>query len=77
MRKTSIYLTDDEAEGLRRLALITGKSQSELVHDGVRRLIESENGAGRTFHSLGKGRGDGSPYRPWDANDLYADTMGQ
>ncbi len=76
MRKTSIYLTDDEAEGLRRLALITGESQAELVHDGVRRLIESENGTGRAFHSLGKGCGDGSPYAPWNADDLYADTMG-
>lgn len=77
MRKTSIYLTDDEAEGLRRLALSTGKSRAELVRDGVRRLIESENGAERIFRSLGKGHGDGSPYAPWDADDLYADTMRQ
>jgi len=70
-------LNDDEAEGLRQLALVTGKSQAELIRDGVRRLLETENGAKRTFHSLGKGHGDGTPYMSWDADDLYTHIMGQ
>jgi hypothetical protein len=27
MRKTSVYLTDEEAEGLRRVAMATGRSR--------------------------------------------------
>jgi len=39
MRKTSVYLTDDEAEGLRRLAVREGRPQAELIREGVRKVI--------------------------------------
>ena len=42
MRKTSVYLTDEEAEGLRRVAMATGKSQAELIREGVRHVIDTE-----------------------------------
>jgi len=74
MRKTTVYLSDDEAAELRRVAAATGKSQSELIREGVRRICGEA--PERVFHSLGKGRGDGTPYRGWDAEALYRETMG-
>lgn len=77
MRKTSVYLTDDEADSLRRVAKVTGKSQAELIRDGVRHVIGVEGATPRRFHSLGKGRGGGAPHRPWNADELYAQAMGR
>jgi hypothetical protein len=52
MRKTTVYLSDEEAEALRRRAAETGTSQSELIREGIRRVT----GAGkRVFHSMGSG----------------------
>lgn len=76
MRKTSVYLTEEEAESLRRVAQATGKSQAELIRDGVRYVI-GEAATSRRFYSLGKGRGSGAPYTPWDADELYARAMGR
>ena len=75
MKKTSVYLTEDEAEALRRLALNSGRSQAELIRDGIRHVLASDNGSERRFHSMGKGRGTGSPYTPWDVDDLYNKVM--
>lgn len=57
MRKTSVYLTEDEAEGLRRLAAREGRPQAELIREGVRRVIAETESAPRTFRSLALGRG--------------------
>ena len=76
MKKTSAYLTDEEAEGLRRVAMATGKSQAELIREGVRHVIDTEGGAAE-FRSLGKGRGGGEPYTPWNADELYTTVMGR
>ena len=75
MRKTSVYLTDEEAEGLRRVAMATGKSQAELIREGVRHVIDTEGGA-RQFRSLGKGRGGREPYTPWTPEELYTKVIG-
>ena len=77
MRKTSVYLTDEEAESLRRLAQATGRSQAELVRAGLRQLLLGAGLAPRHFHSLGKGQGGGAPYTPWEPDDLYAAVMGR
>jgi hypothetical protein len=77
VRKTSVYLTDDEADSLRRVSKATGKSQAELVRDGIRHVTGMEGATPRRFHSLGKGRGGGTPYAPWNADDLYAQVMGR
>ena len=75
MRKTLVYLTDEEVEGLRQVAAATGKSQAELIRDGVRHIIATESAMPQRFHSLGKGRGGGVPYTPWDADKLYTHIM--
>ncbi len=75
MRKTSVYLTDEEAEGLRRVATATGRSQSELIRDGVRHVLAANGQGQRRFHSMAKG--DGVPYSPWNAEEIYAEVTGQ
>lgn len=74
MRKTTVYLSEDEAAELRRVSVVTGKSQSELIREGVRRICGEA--PKRIFHSMGKGRGDGTPYQGWDADALYREAMG-
>lgn len=69
MRKTTVYLTDGETEGLRRMAAATGRSQAELIREGVQLVIEQ--GPPRTFHSMGKGEGAGEPCPRWRADELY------
>jgi len=74
MRKTTVYLREDEAEGLRLLAGATGESQAELIREGVRRLLRE--GVSRRFHSMGKGEGTGE-FRPrWDPDAVLEKTRG-
>lgn len=75
MRKTTLYLRDDEAAELRRVAAQTGRSQADLLREALRHVLSVETT--RAFHSMGKGRGTGAPYQPWEADDLYRETMGQ
>jgi Arc/MetJ-type ribon-helix-helix transcriptional regulator len=70
MKKTSVYLTPEEANGLRRLSVREGRSQAELIRDGIRRLIDDADNAPREFKSLGKGHGGGQPYARWSAEQL-------
>jgi Arc/MetJ-type ribon-helix-helix transcriptional regulator len=74
MRKTTVYLAHEEAEGLRRLSAETGKSQAELVREGVRRLLGQR---GRKFHSLGLGKGTGKPALRGRSDAVYRETMGK
>ena len=76
MRKTSVYLDDDEAEGIRRLAASTGKSQADLIREGVRRVIADQDPEHRAFLSLGKGRGGGKPYSKWEPAGLFRKVPG-
>lgn len=57
MRKTTVYLRDEEAEALRRASARLGMSQSELIREGVRRV--TEQGGRRVFRSMGVGAGGG------------------
>src|SRR5438128_6599359 len=59
MRKTTVYLNDDEAEALRQLAAATGTSQAELIRQAVRRAVAQP--PDRQFHSLGRGATTGQP----------------
>jgi hypothetical protein len=77
MRKTSEYVTDDEAEGLRRAAAPEGLPQAQLVREGIRRVIAEVDAKPRTFRSFGQGRGGGQPYVRWASADLYRRTMGE
>lgn len=76
MRKTSVYLTADEAEGLRQLAVREGRPQAELIRDGIRRVIAESGARPRTFRSLGIARSDGSKPRRWNSDELYRKAKG-
>jgi predicted DNA-binding protein len=76
MKKTSVYLTEEEAADLRRLAVRDGRSQAELIRDGIRRVIGEAEPHARAFTSLGKGRGGGQPYRRWSSPELYDKSFG-
>ena len=71
MKKTSVYLTEEDAAGLRRLAVREGRTQAELIRDGIQRVLQESGEKPREFRSLGKGRGGGREYTPWDVNALY------
>ena len=75
MRKTTVYLREEEAEGLRLLAGATGESQAELIREGVRRLLRE--GVRRRFHSMGKGEGPGGPRPQWDRGAVRDKTLGR
>lgn len=78
MRKTSVYLTDEEAEGLRRLAIREGRAQADLIREGVRRVIAEIESQPRTFRSLGAGRSGrcGATAARWTSDELYRKAMG-
>lgn len=78
MRKTSVYLTDEEAEGLRRLAAREGRAQAELIREGVRRVIAEIEARPRSFRSLGAGRRGDSTAKAarWTSDELYRKAMG-
>jgi hypothetical protein len=77
MRKTSVYLTDEEAEQLRQVSLRDGRPQAELIREGVRHVIAESGVDRRQYRSLGQGRGGGQPYEPWSAGELYEQSMGR
>ena len=77
MRKTSVYLTQDEAEGLRRLAVREGKAQAELIREGIRRVIADDVERPRAFRSLAAGASGGGKPRRWTSDELYRKTRGQ
>ena len=77
MRKTSVYLTDDEAEGLRRLAVREGRPQAELIREGVRKVISEIESQPRAFRSLAAGRGGGKKTGHWTSDELYRKAMGR
>jgi len=77
MRKTSVYLTNEEAEGLRRLAVREGRPQAELIREGVKLVIAQVGSQPRTFRSLGAGRSDGRKPARWTSNELYRKALGK
>lgn len=75
MKKTTLYLGETEAEGLRRLSRETGKPQAELIRQAIAGLLAE--GPRRTFHSMGVGQSE-SPERPsWPADELFKRVMGR
>jgi Arc/MetJ-type ribon-helix-helix transcriptional regulator len=75
MRKTTVYLGEEEVEGLRRLAAATGESQAELIREGVRRLLRED--VGRTFYSMGRGMGTGEANPRWSPDAVREKTLGR
>ncbi len=70
-----MYLDEQEAEGLRRMAARTGKSQAELIRGGVRRILARS--VRRKFHSLGMGEGTGEARPRWRADAVYKKALGK
>jgi hypothetical protein len=52
MKKTTVYLSEEEAAALRVAARTTGKSQAELIREGIRRVVNRQPKK-RVFHSMG------------------------
>jgi hypothetical protein len=75
MRKTTVYLTEIEAEGLRRVAAATGRSQAGLIREGVRLVVEQ--GPPRTFFSMGKGEATDETGPHWRTEELYEKAFGR
>lgn len=59
VRKTSVYLDDDQAQRLARLAREEGRSQAEVLREAVA-TYQPKPSQDRNFALAGSGRGDGS-----------------
>jgi Arc/MetJ-type ribon-helix-helix transcriptional regulator len=70
VRKTSVYLTEQEIAALRALASETGRSQSELIREGIGHVLGQR--PARHFRSMGIASGDPDRPRRWDADELAA-----
>lgn len=78
MRKTSVYLTDELADALRRISEDTGTSQADLIREAVQQRIDQAPPPERVFHSMGKGHGGGrSALEPIDPDVFYEWVMGR
>ena len=71
-----MYLTEEEAADLRRLAVREGRSQAELIRDGIRRVIGRAEHQQRELKSMGKGHGAGRRYRRWSSQEVYDKAFG-
>ena len=70
MRKTTVYLDEEQVEALRILSATTGRSQADLIRDAIREATRNVH-ASRKFRSLGKGEGPGGPTPRWNSAELY------
>lgn len=59
MRKTSVYLDEDQAERLARLARQEGRPQAEILREAVA-TYQPKASQDRDFALAGSGHGDGS-----------------
>lgn len=75
MRKTTVYLNEDETEALRQLAAATGASQAEVIRGALRQAVAQL--PPRRFRSLGQGESDGVPTTRWTPTDVYDKAFGQ
>ena len=76
MKKTSVYLSDDEDEALSRAAEATGLARSELIREGIRAVVLGHASRPRSFHSMGRGRSGSVARRRWSSEELYAKRRG-
>jgi hypothetical protein len=69
MRKTSVYLDEDQAQRLARLAREEGRSQAEVLREAVA-TYQPKPSQDRNFALAGSGRGDGSSIADVPEEDL-------
>jgi predicted transcriptional regulator len=58
MKKTSVYLSDEHVERLKRIASVEGRSQAEVLRDAIL-MYESKARVPRTFVMSGVAAGPG------------------
>ena len=61
MRKTSVYLTEQESKRLAELARSEGRSQAEIIREAINQYVPAGNGAGELALSVGFERIDDDP----------------
>jgi Ribbon-helix-helix protein, copG family len=71
MRKTSVYLDEDQARRLATLAREEGRSQAEILREAVA-TYQSKPAQDRNFELAGSGYGDGSSISSVPEEDLLA-----
>jgi hypothetical protein len=76
MKKTSVYLSDEEDAALRRAAEATGIPRSDLIREGVRVVVRPHSAQPRTFHSMGRGHSGSTTLRHWTSDELLARRRG-
>jgi hypothetical protein len=76
MKKTSVYLSDDDDAALRRAAEATGIARSDLIREGIRVVVLSHASPRRAFHSMGRGRSGSARSRRWTSDELLARRRG-
>jgi hypothetical protein len=69
MRKTSVYLDEDQAERLARLAREEGRPQAEILREAVA-TYQPKPSQDRNFALAGSGHGDGSSIADVPEEDL-------
>lgn len=61
VRKTSVYLTDDESKRLAELARSEGRSQAAIIREAITAYVPRGNGAGEFALAAGFERIDDDP----------------
>lgn len=69
MRKTSVYLDEDQAQRLASLARQEGRSQAEILREAVA-TYQPKPSQDRNFALAGSGHGDGSSIADVPEDDL-------
>ena len=70
MRKTSVYLSEADAERLARLSELEGRPQAAIIRDAIARYEQPVSGD-RNFSMMGAGRGDGRSVADIPDEELY------
>ena len=70
MRKTSVYLSDSDAERLAYLAEREGRPQAAIIRDAIARY-EAPVVGDRNFRMMGAGSGDGRSVADIPDEELY------
>jgi hypothetical protein len=77
MKKTSVYLSDDEDQALNRAVEATGLARSALIREGIRAVVLAHVSRPRAFHSMGRGRSGSVKPRRWTSEELHAKRRGE
>ena len=75
MQRTTVYLSEQQAEALRRTARATGRSQSDLIREGVDLVTEVAADRPR-FRFIGTADGPVPSIYDWETDSLYRHVMG-